>query len=102
MVETSEALPTNIPINEICKKFNGLSFNILNMLSQELDLSFGIIKEKLNLSQEKTSKELAKLESPLFIESYRDQIDARCLKYKITTYGLAALNTKEPITNKII
>lgn len=83
-----------IALEDISKNLNSISWDILKMLSKTEFLSYSEIRNKLGISQEKTSKEIARLEGALLIGSKRDEIDQRVLKFYLTENGLKILNYK--------
>jgi len=78
----------SISLDDIAKNLNLISWDILKMLSKNEFLSYSQIKEKIGISQEKTSKEIARLEGALLINSRRDDIDQRVMKFSLTENGL--------------
>lgn len=84
----------HISLEDIAKNLNSISWDILKMLSKTEAMSYSHIKNKIGVSQEKTSKEIARLEGALLIDSKRDEIDGRILNFSITEYGLNILNHK--------
>lgn len=93
MLETSGV--EVIAIKEIASKLNSISWDIISMLSKAEYLSYSDIKKKLNISQNKVTKELARLEGALLIEYRRDEIDARILKFNITNYGTSIIKYRK-------
>lgn len=85
----------NISLETIAKRLNPLSWDILQMLSKTEFLSYGEIREKLKVSQDKASKEIARLEGGALIDSRRDDIDQRVVKFCINEYGLQIMNYKK-------
>jgi len=83
---------TSISLEEISKRLNVLSWDILRMLNKTEYLRYSEIKTKLKVSQDKASMEIARLEGACLIESQRDEVDKRILKFKITDYGISILN----------
>lgn len=77
-----------IQLEDIAAALNNISWDILSMLSKTESLSYSEIKKKLNVSQDKASKEIARLEGGLLIKSKRDDIDSRLLKFSLTDNGL--------------
>lgn len=84
----------NISLSDVAKNLNPISWDILKMLSRTEYLSYSQIKEKIGVSQEKVSKEIARLEGALLITSKRDDIDQRVMKFSLTENGLTILNYK--------
>lgn len=85
----------NISIQDIAKKLNPISWDILKMLEKNEDLTYTQVKEKLSVSQEKAAKEIIRLEGGLLIESERDKIDARVLRFKLTEHGVNIIKYKK-------
>lgn len=84
----------SIPLEDIAKNLSPISWDILKMLQKSEYLSYSEIKNKIGVSQEKASKEIARLEGALLITSRRDEIDQRILKFSLTENGLEILNYK--------
>ena len=83
-----------IPLEEIAGNLNEVSWDILDMLSKKENLNSKEIRDKLNISLEKSYKELARLEGALLIDSKRDPKDKRYLMMNLTDYGLEILQLK--------
>lgn len=83
-----------ILIKDIAAILNAIDWDILEMLNRCEKLSYSEIKSKLNISQNKISKELARLEGALLIETRRDEVDSRMLNFSITQYGTKILSFK--------
>lgn len=84
----------NIPLIEIRKKLNSHSWDILELLNSKESLTYSEVQKKLGVGQAKISKELARLEGSLLIESERNPMDSRVLDLKLTEYGLQILKLK--------
>lgn len=87
-----------IPLYLILEKLNYISWNILKLLNENEYLSYSNIKKDLKLSQEKCSKEIARLEGALLIESKVDELDERAKRISITRYGKSILKLRSDIT----
>lgn len=87
-------MESHIFLTDIAKGLNNISWDILSMLKANEKLSYGNIKDKLNISQNKVSKELARLEGALLIDSKRDEIDARVYVFTLTENGFKILDIK--------
>jgi DNA-binding MarR family transcriptional regulator len=85
----------SILLQDIAKKLNPISWDILRMLEKNEDLTYTNIKERLSVSQEKAAKEIIRLEGGILIESERDKIDARILRFRLTEYGLNIIQYKK-------
>lgn len=85
----------NISLEIISKNLTPLSWDLLQMLSKTEFLSYGQIKKRLGVSQDKASKEIARLEGAILINSKRGDIDQRIIKFYITEYGLEIMNYKK-------
>lgn len=83
-----------IQIKDIAAILNTIDWDILEMLNRCEKLSYSDIKSKLNISQNKISKELARLEGALLIETKRDEVDSRMYNFSITQYGTKILDFK--------
>ena len=84
----------NIPLIEIRKKLNSHSWDILELLNSKESLTYSEVQKKLGVGQAKISKELARLEGALLIESERNPMDSRVLYLRLTEYGLQILKLK--------
>lgn len=84
----------SILLQDIARCLNTVSWDILDMLSKNERLSYGEIKDKLKISQNKVSKEIARLEGALLICSTRNSIDARVNNYEISKNGMNILKLK--------
>lgn len=84
----------SIDLQDIAKILNPISWDILTMLSKTETLSYSEIRNKLKLSQEKASKEIARLEGGLLIISKRDDIDSRHLNFRLTEHGIDIFKIK--------
>lgn len=82
----------SIPLDEIAANLNMFSWKILELLSKIESSNFLEMKRELELSQEKSYKELARLEGALLIVSKRDPRDQRSVLYSITEYGKNVLS----------
>ncbi|WP_031368487.1 winged helix DNA-binding protein [Clostridium botulinum] len=87
-------MESHIFLKDIAKGLNNISWDILSMLKANEKLSYGNIKDKLNISQNKVSKELARLEGALLIDSKRDEVDARVYVFTLTENGFKILDNK--------
>ena len=67
----------SINLQDIKKNLTSLSIDILEMLKKSESLSYKQIKEQLNVGQNKASKEIARLEGALLIETKKSDIDGR-------------------------
>lgn len=81
----------SIPISEVLNNLNEFSWKILKLLNENQTQSFLDIRKELELSQEKSYKEIARLEGALLITSKRDLRDQRSILYSLTDYGKAAI-----------
>ena len=77
-----------ILLKDIAQRLNSISWDILTLLYKTEELSYSEIKNKLKVSQDKASKEIARLEGALLVDSRRDDIDTRYIKFKITDNGM--------------
>lgn len=84
----------NILLKDIANSLNAMSWDILQMLKSNEKLSYSEIKQKLNVSQNKVSKELARLEGALLVSSKKDEIDARVYNFTLSENGLKVLKIK--------
>lgn len=85
---------SSILLEDIAKGLNQINWDILKFLSKSEYLSYSEIKKRLGVSQDKASKEIARLEGALLLKSQRDEIDQRVVKFFITEHGLKILNYK--------
>lgn len=83
-----------IALKDIAKGLNNISWDILEMLKRNEKLSYGDIKDKLGISQNKVTKELARLEGALLVETKRDEIDSRIYNFTVTTNGIKILELR--------
>lgn len=83
-----------IQLKEIADNINAIGWKALDLLRNN-QLSFLKLKGELGLSQEKTYKELAKLEGALLITASRGIEDQRVILYSLTKYGEEILKFKE-------
>lgn len=81
----------SINLQDIKKNLTSLSMDILEMLKKSESLSYKQIKEQLNVGQNKASKEIARLEGALLIETKKSDIDGRENKLSLTEYGYKIL-----------
>ncbi len=87
-------METNIiNIESIGKALNVTSFDILKMLKERKYMRAIEIRRLLEKSQEKASKEIARLEGGLLIRLAVTN-DDRLRSYEITEYGLEVLRLK--------
>lgn len=75
-----------ISLEEISSNISSIGWDILKLLNEK-ELNFIKIKNELCLSQEKTYKELARLEGGLLILSQRDPKDQRTVIFSLSKYG---------------
>lgn len=83
-----------ILLKDIAKQLNPISWDLLQILNKTEMISYSELKKKLNLSQSKVSKELARLEGALLVNSERDNVDQRVIYFKLTAAGCKILNYK--------
>ncbi|MGP9043230.1 hypothetical protein [Cytobacillus kochii] len=84
----------NINLKEIANNTNSIGWLVLDLLRKE-QLTFMKLRSELELSQDKTYKELARLEGGLLISTERDPKDQRVALYSLTKYGKAVFDFKE-------
>lgn len=84
----------SIHLSDIADKLSSICWDILNMLSQREYLTYTEIKNSLKLSQEKSSKEIARLEGALLVDSKRDNVDERVRKFYLTIHGTNIIKFK--------
>lgn len=84
----------NIPLSEVASNLNDFSCRILKLLEDHKQVNFKEIKQHVGLSQEKTYKEIARIEGALLINVQRDPNDQRSVLYSLTEYGAAVLQIK--------
>lgn len=77
----------SIALKEIKENLTSISVNILEILYKNESLSYKDIVEKLKVGQNKASKEIARLEGALLIQSKKSDIDGRENKLTLTLYG---------------
>lgn len=80
-----------IPIEEVLKSLNEISWSLLKLINKSPNLSLNEIRRSTNLSQDKCYKELSRLEGGALITTNRDSADLRVIGYRISEYGIAAL-----------
>jgi len=87
-----------ISLDDIAAGLNQISWKILKLLKSD-SLSYSELKKHLDCSQEKVSKEIARLEGACLVFSKRNTMDQRIVDYSITQHGLdisaMSNNTKE-------
>ncbi|HZH59656.1 MAG TPA: hypothetical protein VEY70_08785 [Metabacillus sp.] len=83
----------NIPLEEVASNLNEISWSILESL-REKSLNFIELRSRLQLSQEKAYKELARLEGACLIHSKVGTKDQRTKMYFLTTYGESVFKFK--------
>ncbi|MED5052567.1 winged helix DNA-binding protein [Anoxybacillus rupiensis] len=83
----------HIPLEEILKNLNEISWDILDILKDQ-SLNFVDIRSRLSLSQEKAYKELARLEGACLIQSKQNTKDQRSKIYSLTPYGESVFEFK--------
>lgn len=81
-------------LKDIAHNLNSLSWDILEMLNNEEYLTYTDIKNRFKKSQEKLSKEIARLEGGLLIEFKKDSEDERTKPFTITSNGKNILKFK--------
>lgn len=77
----------NIPLNEIAANLNEFGWRILKLIKKNERATFNELRNELGLSQEKSYKEVARLEGALLIVSKRDPKDQRSNLYSLSEYG---------------
>ena len=88
----------NIPFSEVAANLNDFSWKVINFLYVRKQVSFNELRQHVGLSQEKTYKEIARLEGALLIHSERDPNDQRSVRYSLTKYGEVAANSNSEKT----
>lgn len=77
----------SVSLVDIKNNLNSISFSILEMLSQNESLTYTEIKDRLRVGQNKVTKELARLEGGLLIQTKKSEIDGREIKLSLTNFG---------------
>ncbi|MBU8908069.1 MarR family transcriptional regulator [Desertibacillus haloalkaliphilus] len=84
----------SVSLNEIANGLNVLSWDVLEYLNNHPSQSYSAIRVKFGFSQEKISKEMARLEGAVLVKVERDPNDNRSMVYNITRYGRSILKMK--------
>jgi DNA-binding MarR family transcriptional regulator len=92
-----EGTMKSVPLMEIAKNLNSISWSILKLLNHQQSISYSTVRQELEISQEKASKELARLEGAYLIESKRDMKDQRFSLYTMTRYGKEILCLRKEV-----
>lgn len=82
-------------LKDVARKLSSMSWKILEILNSEECLTYTDIKSRFKLSQEKLSKEIARLEGGLLIEFKKDYQDERTKPFVITINGINILKIKK-------
>lgn len=77
----------NIPLKDVADKLNSISWDILDMLSVNEQLTYKDIRDALGGKQDKTNKEIARLEGALLIGSKKDDGDERKKIFTLSQNG---------------
>lgn len=85
---------TSIRLEDVAGKLNAISWEMLELLLKQKDVSYHNLRNQLNVSQEKCSREIARLEGALLIHSDKDPKDGRILLFNITENGKEILKHK--------
>lgn len=85
----------SIFLRDIAHKLSSISWDILEMLEKQEFLTYTDIKNRFKMSQEKLSKEIARLEGGLLIEFKKDSQDERTKPFTITINGKNILKIKK-------
>ncbi|KAB2329462.1 MULTISPECIES: hypothetical protein [Bacillaceae] len=86
----------SVPLQSIIDTLTPTSWELLELINTSPELNFYEIRKETNLSQEKCYKELSRLEGGVLITSNRKFSDKRIIGYKITKFGLVALEQYKP------
>lgn len=86
----------NIPLKDISSNLNELSWLILNLLAEKESVQYTDIKNTLfGGKQEKTNKEIARLEGACLIESTEGADDGRKKIFTLSEYGKSVLKHRK-------
>lgn len=77
----------HIPLDVLASNINEFGWKILNLINENDHATFNEVRSELGLSQEKSYKEIARLEGALLIVSNRDPKDQRSILYSLSEYG---------------
>lgn len=84
----------DISLENVAEGLNSISWDILSILNKNEEISYMEIKNKLKISQEKANREIARLEGARLVKTYKDDINARVKKFRLSEYGLEILKIK--------
>jgi len=84
-----------IKLKDIAERLNSFSWDIMTLLVQNEQLTYTQIKKAMGGKQEKTNKELARLEGALLIESKKDGGDERRKIFYLSQNGMEIMKYKK-------
>lgn len=84
-----------IRLSDVANQLNVISWDILILLSQSKNVSYTELRKALSVSQDKCSREIARLEGALLIKSESDPHDNRALLFNLSENGLNILKYKK-------